>query len=88
MYITLSVFDTLGSAHYVTRGRHRCSTPHHANNSPRTICRISSQGYDKDNLADALRGADVVIIPAGVPRKPGMTRDDLFKVSKASMRAC
>ena len=38
------------------------------------------QGYEKDNLADALRGADVVIIPAGVPRKPGMTRDDLFKV--------
>lgn len=22
----------------------------------------------------------MVIIPAGVPRKPGMTRDDLFKV--------
>jgi len=29
----------------------------------------------------ALKGADVVIIPAGVPRKPGMTRDDLFKVN-------
>lgn len=29
----------------------------------------------------ALRGADIVIIPAGVPRKPGMTRDDLFNVS-------
>lgn len=39
-----------------------------------------TQGYEKDNLADALRGCDVVIIPAGVPRKPGMTRDDLFKV--------
>ena len=25
-----------------------------------------------------MRGADVVLIPAGVPRKPGMTRDDLF----------
>jgi len=29
-------------------------------------------------LPQALEGADVVIIPAGVPRKPGMTRDDLF----------
>ena len=29
-------------------------------------------------LEAALTGADVVVIPAGVPRKPGMTRDDLF----------
>jgi hypothetical protein len=26
-------------------------------------------------LAEALKGADIVVIPAGVPRKPGMTRD-------------
>ncbi|KIY35783.1 malate dehydrogenase, NAD-dependent [Cryptococcus gattii E566] len=32
-----------------------------------------------DNGAEkALKGADIVVIPAGVPRKPGMTRDDLF----------
>ncbi|KIX10482.1 malate dehydrogenase, NAD-dependent [Rhinocladiella mackenziei CBS 650.93] len=30
---------------------------------------------------EALTGADIVIIPAGVPRKPGMTRDDLFKTN-------
>ena len=29
-------------------------------------------------LPTVLTGSDVVIIPAGVPRKPGMTRDDLF----------
>ncbi|RMD42510.1 hypothetical protein DV735_g2610, partial [Chaetothyriales sp. CBS 134920] len=29
----------------------------------------------------ALTGADIVIIPAGVPRKPGMTRDDLFNIN-------
>ncbi|CAN6997678.1 unnamed protein product [Brassica rapa subsp. trilocularis] len=34
-----------------------------------------------DNLAKALEGADLVIIPAGVPRKPGMTRDDLFNIN-------
>jgi malate dehydrogenase len=29
----------------------------------------------------ALQGCDVVVIPAGVPRKPGMTRQDLFEVN-------
>ncbi|GBG82055.1 hypothetical protein CBR_g34334 [Chara braunii] len=40
------------------------------------------QGYvGEEQLGDALSGCDVVIIPAGVPRKPGMTRDDLFKIN-------
>ena len=34
-----------------------------------------------DELASALAGADLVVIPAGVPRKPGMTRDDLFAIN-------
>ena len=34
-----------------------------------------------DQLAAALAGCDLVIIPAGVPRKPGMTRDDLFNIN-------
>lgn len=38
-------------------------------------------GHTKDDLTKALDGADVVIIPAGVPRKPGMTRDDLFNTN-------
>merc|ERR1711977_277208 len=29
-----------------------------------------------DQLKDSLVGMEIVIIPAGVPRKPGMTRDD------------
>lgn len=32
-------------------------------------------------LANSLKGVDVVVIPAGVPRKPGMTRDDLFNIN-------
>jgi len=32
-------------------------------------------------LADCVKDADVVLIPAGVPRKPGMTRDDLFNTN-------
>jgi len=34
-----------------------------------------------EKLGEALDGADLVVIPAGVPRKPGMTRDDLFNVN-------
>eukprot|EP00884_Botryococcus_braunii_P018759 jgi/Botrbrau1/5567/Bobra.0023s0050.1 len=45
------------------------------------------KGYaGPDELPEALKGADVVIIPAGVPRKPGMTRDDLFKINAGIVR--
>ncbi|KAI0822664.1 malate dehydrogenase [Trametes gibbosa] len=39
-----------------------------------------------DGLKKALTGADIIIIPAGVPRKPGMTRDDLFKINAGIVR--
>ena len=35
----------------------------------------------QQQLAAALTGVDLVVIPAGVPRKPGMTRDDLFNIN-------
>jgi hypothetical protein len=37
--------------------------------------------YGKEQLPQALANCHLVVIPAGVPRKPGMTRDDLFKVN-------
>ncbi|CBQ69333.1 probable MDH1-malate dehydrogenase precursor, mitochondrial [Sporisorium reilianum SRZ2] len=37
-------------------------------------------------LGKALKGADIVVIPAGVPRKPGMTRDDLFNINAGIVR--
>lgn len=37
-------------------------------------------------LEDALTGMDLVVIPAGVPRKPGMTRDDLFNINAGIVR--
>lgn len=58
-------------------------------------CKV--EGYNgQDNLLKVLDGSDVVIIPAGVPRKPGMTRDDLFNtnagiamnLAKACATAC
>jgi malate dehydrogenase len=45
------------------------------------------RGYlGKDQLGPALDGMDLVIIPAGVPRKPGMTRDDLFNINAGIVR--
>lgn len=37
-------------------------------------------------LSASLEGANVVLIPAGVPRKPGMTRDDLFNTNAGIVR--
>jgi malate dehydrogenase len=46
------------------------------------------KGYDPtpSGLASALKDAEVVLIPAGVPRKPGMTRDDLFNTNASIVR--
>jgi malate dehydrogenase len=39
-----------------------------------------------EGLGAALTGCDVVVIPAGVPRKPGMTRDDLFNTNASIVK--
>jgi len=46
------------------------------------------KGYDPtpSGLRDCLKGSEVVLIPAGVPRKPGMTRDDLFNTNASIVR--
>ncbi len=54
------------------------------------------QGNAIDNLANwctgsndmaDLKGADVVIVTAGLPRKPGMSRDDLLSVNASIIRS-
>ncbi|WP_341502962.1 malate dehydrogenase [Gallaecimonas sp. GXIMD4217] len=47
---------------------------------------VKVKGFGKDDLQAALTGADVVLIPAGVPRKPGMDRADLFNVNAGIVR--
>lgn len=42
---------------------------------------VSFHAPDDAGLERALTRAQIVVIPAGVPRKPGMTRDDLFAVN-------
>jgi len=45
-----------------------------------------------DKLEECLTGCDLVLVPAGMPRKPGMTRSDLMKVNadiaKGIVEAC
>jgi malate dehydrogenase len=47
-------------------------------------------GYDANILGTSkyedIKGADVVIVTAGVPRKPGMSRDDLLSINLKIMR--
>ena len=45
---------------------------------PTDVC---VNGFVGDDVEAAMKDADIVIIPAGVPRKPGMTRDDLFNMN-------
>lgn len=46
----------------------------------------SQSGSEPEKLRAALKDSDIVIIPAGVPRKPGMTRDDLFNINAGIVR--
>lgn len=49
--------------------------------------RAKVHGYvGPDQLKESLKGCQVVVIPAGVPRKPGMTRDDLFNTNATIVR--
>lgn len=66
---TLSLYDLAG-------------TPGVAADVSHINTRAQVFGYaEEKELGKALEGSDVVIIPAGVPRKPGMTRDDLFNIN-------
>ena len=47
---------------------------------------VKVAGFGADALADALTGCDIVSIPAGMPRKPGMDRADLFAVNAGIIR--
>jgi malate dehydrogenase len=50
-----------------------------------TKAKVSAFTGEKE-LKEAVKGCDIVLIPAGVPRKPGMTRDDLFNTNAGIVR--
>ena len=39
------------------------------------------------NIYDATEGSDIIIITAGIPRKPGMSRDDLISTNAGIMKS-
>jgi malate dehydrogenase len=49
---------------------------------------VNIEGFTGDDgLAKALTGASVVVIPAGMARKPGMDRSDLFKFNAGIVKS-
>lgn len=48
---------------------------------------VSIKGYAGEDPSPALEGADVVLISAGVARKPGMDRADLFNVNAGIVKS-
>ncbi|MBA4334186.1 MAG: malate dehydrogenase, partial [Methylobacterium sp.] len=43
--------------------------------------------YKGTSSYEDIKGADVIIVTAGVPRKPGMSRDDLIGINLKVMKA-
>ncbi|SCU96173.1 LAME_0F15192g1_1 [Lachancea meyersii CBS 8951] len=58
----------------------------HINTAVYVTWHAPEAGSGPDPLAACLRGAQLVVIPAGVPRKPGMTRDDLFAINASIVK--
>jgi len=48
---------------------------------------VSIEGFGGEDPTPAMEGADIVLISAGVARKPGMDRADLFNVNAGIVRA-
>jgi len=71
----LALYDVRGTAGVAADLSH-CNTP------------VKVKGYTgEEELEAALTGCDLVVIPAGVPRKPGMTRDDLFNINAGIVKS-
>ncbi|WP_145519466.1 malate dehydrogenase [Yersinia bercovieri] len=47
---------------------------------------VKIKGFSGEDATPALQGADIVLISAGVARKPGMDRSDLFNVNAGIVR--
>ena len=74
----LSCYDIVGTPGVAADLSH---IPTHSSVMGRLPSPVSFPMRGNAGLEEALAGADVVVIPAGVPRKPGMTRDDLFNTN-------
>lgn len=73
---TLSLFDVVGAPGVA-------ADLSHIDNAGVTVKYAAGKvGVKRDPaLGELAKGVDLFVIVAGVPRKPGMTRDDLFKIN-------
>lgn len=73
---TLSLYDVVGAPGVA-------ADLSHIDNSGVTVKYAAGKVGTKNDpaLSDIAKGVDVFVIVAGVPRKPGMTRDDLFNIN-------
>ncbi|PVX32680.1 malate dehydrogenase (NAD) [Pasteurella langaaensis DSM 22999] len=62
------------------------STPGVAKDVSHIPTDVKVEGFTGEDPSEALKGADIVLIPAGVARKPGMTRADLFNINASIVR--
>merc|ERR1711934_128067 len=87
----VSVFDMIGALGVAADLSH-INSPAKVTGHGMTLTQFKGDGdgngkiedqdaYQAKAFDEALTGCDVVVIPAGVPRKPGMTRQDLFEVN-------
>lgn len=79
----LSLYDIVGTPGVAADLSHIPSSAHVTGNVPSSATWPPSHDT---GLEAALTGADIVVIPAGVPRKPGMTRDDLFSTNASIVK--
>lgn len=56
---------------------------HHIDTDVKISCFMRPENKEEENkpLQEAVKNSNFVIIPAGIPRKPGMTRGDLFNIN-------
>jgi malate dehydrogenase len=83
----VSVFDMVGAPGVAADLGH-IDTPASASGHGMSLAQFTGDNkidnqeeFQAEAFDAALEGCDLVIIPAGVPRKPGMTRQDLFEVN-------
>lgn len=75
----LSLFDVVNAKGVAADLSHICT--------PAKVTGFQPSGKeDTETIKKALANSDLVVIPAGVPRKPGMTRADLFNINASIIR--
>jgi len=81
--LTIAMVPAAGVAQDLIHLERKCSVKGY-------VAEPTDKGLDK--MEECLTGCHLVLIPAGLPRKPGMTRDDLFKtnagIAKNLVEAC